>query len=137
MSGTSLPASLSALFLKKNIYLIILCYLTKFHCLVALYSWDVAQYVYCNCSLTKLWRHKFRNQPYLSNQAVFSIWPKCQDKSLNILRTKRALTWRKNLFFSAFLKQIKQIFLEGDFVRLWLFELGSSPDFTSNIKRIN
>ena len=102
MSANCLPASLSALFLKKNIYLIILCYLTKFHCLVALYSWDVAQYVYCNCSLTRLWRHKFRNQPYLSNQAVFSIWQKCQDKSLNILRTKRALTWRKIIFFSIF-----------------------------------
>ena len=27
---------------------------------------------------------------YLSNQAVFPICPKCRDKSLNIMRTKRA-----------------------------------------------
>ena len=25
--------------------------------------------MYCNCLLQRLWRHKFKNQPYLSNQA--------------------------------------------------------------------
>ena len=24
-------------------------YLTKFHCLIAFTSWDIGQYVYCNC----------------------------------------------------------------------------------------
>ena len=39
------------------------CYilLIKFHCLVAFTSWDIGQYVYYNCSLTKLWRHEFWN----------------------------------------------------------------------------
>ena len=57
-----------------------------------LYLWDIGQYVYCNCFLTKLWCHEFWSQPYLSNQAVaaFYMWPKRQDKSLNILSTKRA-----------------------------------------------
>ena len=38
MSGTNLPASFSALFLKKNIFVIIFYYLTKFQCLVAFIS---------------------------------------------------------------------------------------------------
>ena len=33
---------------------------------------------------------RFWNQPYLSNQALSSTWPKCEVKSLNILTTKRA-----------------------------------------------
>ena len=42
------------------------------------------QYVYCNCLLTRLWRHGFWNQPYLSNQAFFSTWLKRHDKNLSI-----------------------------------------------------
>ena len=51
--------------LKSSIY-----YLAKFHCLVAFTLWDIGQYVYCNCLLTRLWYHKFWNWLYLSNQAV-------------------------------------------------------------------
>ena len=39
-SGTSLPASFSAWFSKKIIYLVLFYYLTKFHCLVAFTLWD-------------------------------------------------------------------------------------------------
>ena len=46
--GTSLPASFSAWFFKKNISVVIFYYLTKFQCLVAFISWDIGQYVYCN-----------------------------------------------------------------------------------------
>ena len=53
-SGTSFPASFSAWFLKENISLVLLYYLTKFHCLVAFTSWDIGQYVYCNCLLIRL-----------------------------------------------------------------------------------
>ena len=53
-SGTNLPASFSAWFLKKNIYLVIFYYLTKFCWMVAITSWDIGQYMYCNCSLTTL-----------------------------------------------------------------------------------
>ena len=53
-SGTSLSASFSAWFLKKNISLVLLYCLTKFHCLFAFTSQDIVQYVYCNCLLTKL-----------------------------------------------------------------------------------
>ena len=56
-SGTSLPASFSAWFLTKNIFLVMFYYLTKFHCLAAFTSWDIGQYVYCNCLLTRLWFH--------------------------------------------------------------------------------
>ena len=60
-SGTILPVSFSVWFLKKNISLVIFYYLTKFKCLVVFTSWDIGQYVYRNCLLTSLWRHKFRN----------------------------------------------------------------------------
>ena len=60
-SGTILPASFSAWFLKKNISLVIFYQLTKFHWLDAFTLWDIEQYVYCNCLLTRLWRHKFSN----------------------------------------------------------------------------
>ena len=50
---------------------------------------DVGQYEYCSCLLTRFWRYEFWNQPYLFNQAVFSTWPKVQDKKLNVLRMKK------------------------------------------------
>ena len=71
-SGASLPALFSAWFLKKNISVVMFYYLTKFQSLAAFTSWDIGQYVYCNGFLTKLWRHKFWNQPCL-----FLIKPFC------------------------------------------------------------
>ena len=59
--GTSLPGSFSAWFPKKNIYHVIFFYLTKFQCLIAFTLWDIGQYVYFYCLLTKLWRNKFWN----------------------------------------------------------------------------
>ena len=69
-SETSLPASFLGWFLKK-ISSVIFYYLTKFRCLVSFTSWDIDHYVYCNCLLTRLWRHKILKSTYLSNQAVF------------------------------------------------------------------
>ena len=66
-SGTSLPASFSAWVLKKNIFVVIFHYLTKFQCLVVFTSWNIGQYVYCNRLLTRLWRQKFWYEPYLPN----------------------------------------------------------------------
>ena len=63
---------------------------SNFHCLVAFTSWAIGQYVYCNCLLARLWRHKFQNYDDLSRQAVFIHDQKSQDKNLNILRMKRA-----------------------------------------------
>ena len=60
-SGTSLTASFSAWFLKKNIFFVILYYLTKFQFLVTFTSRDIGQYEYCNCLLIKSWRQKFWN----------------------------------------------------------------------------
>ena len=60
-SGTSLPASFSAWFLRKSISLITFYYLLyKFFYIVAFTSWDIAQYVHGNCLLTRL-RHEFQN----------------------------------------------------------------------------
>ena len=64
-----------------------------------------------NCFGTKFWRHKFWNYLYISNQAVFSTWPKSQDQKLNIFRTKKDFKMKEKLFFIIFkgllLKQIK------------------------------
>ena len=40
-------------------YFVIFYYLTKCNYLAAFTSWDIEQYVYCNCLLTILWRHNF------------------------------------------------------------------------------
>ena len=55
--GLKLVFSLSAWFLKRNISLFLLYWLIKFHCLVAFTSWDIEQYMYCNCLLTRFWGH--------------------------------------------------------------------------------
>ena len=52
-------------------------------------SWYIAQYVFCNYLLTRLWRHGFWNHSYHFNQAAFYTWTKSYDKNLNISRTKR------------------------------------------------
>ena len=44
----TLPASFSAWFLKKNIFIIFYKFI-KFHCLIASTLWDIGQYVYWNC----------------------------------------------------------------------------------------
>ena len=44
-STTSLTVWFSVWFLKKNISLVMFCYLAKFHCLVAFTLWGIEQYV--------------------------------------------------------------------------------------------
>ena len=51
---------LKILISKKNV---IFYQRTKFHCLIA-FIFNL-QYVYCNYSFPRLWRHKFLNWPYL------------------------------------------------------------------------
>ena len=62
-SGTSLPALFSAwcFFLHKNISVVIFYCLIKFQCLVTFTSWDIGQFAYCRCLLTRLWHQKFWN----------------------------------------------------------------------------
>ena len=72
---TSPPTSFSAWYLKQSIFHFTFYQLTKFHCLVAFTLQDIGQYVYC-----RLWRHKFWNLPYNSNQAVFSTWLRVMTK---------------------------------------------------------
>ena len=61
ISQARLLASFSAWVLRQNISSFIFYYLTKFYFLVAFTLWDVGQYVFCGCLLTRLWRHKFWN----------------------------------------------------------------------------
>ena len=89
--------------------------------------------MYYNSLITRLRRHKFRRQPYLSNQAVFSTCPKSHDKNINILRTKRAFTMEQKAFFIIFeglsLKQIKKI-SEGESPTLTIILVGGRDNFT-------
>ena len=62
------------------------CYILLNHH-IAFTSWDIGQYVHCNCFLTRVWRHKLI---FPSDKAVFSTWSKRQDKNLNIFKTKKA-----------------------------------------------
>ena len=55
-----------------------------------------------NYLLTRLWRHGFWNELYLSNWAVFSTWPKSHDKNSNILRTKRDFKVKYKAFLIIF-----------------------------------
>ena len=113
--------------MKKNISLVRFYCLTKFNCLVAVTAWDIAQYMYCNCLLTRLWRHKLWNKPYLSNQAVLLLHGKKVNTKFKYLEDeKELLRWNKKHFSTFlkgfYLKQIKQFFLEGESPTLkWVF----------------
>ena len=60
-SGTSTTASFCAWFLKEKISHVIFYKLSKFSCLIAFNSWDIAQYVHYDYLLSRLWRHNFLN----------------------------------------------------------------------------
>ena len=72
-SGTTLRASFFSWFLKSNSH-DTFNYLTKFHFLIAFNSWDIGQYVYCNCLFPILCRQKFEInrsfliKPFFNNQ---------------------------------------------------------------------
>ena len=84
-SGTNLPASFSAWFLKKNISIVIFYSLTKFHCLVVFISWDIGQCVlalqqtiiilFVDVILTKTFFYMVKNSrqkfEYLENEKSF------------------------------------------------------------------
>ena len=96
-SGTSFPASFSAWLLRKNIFLVTFYYLIKFHCLVAFTLWEIAQYVYCNCLLTRLWRHKFLKLTlsFLSSRFFFIV--KTSGHKISEQRKSPTLTSQKKL----------------------------------------
>ena len=56
--GTSFSTLFYVRFFKKNISHIIFYSLTGFYCLTTFTSWNIWQYLHCNCLLTRLWRHK-------------------------------------------------------------------------------
>ena len=60
-SGTSFSTKFCAYLLKKNVSHVAFYQVTKFHSLIAFTSWDIGQYVYYNCLLTRLWHHKIWN----------------------------------------------------------------------------
>ena len=62
--------------------------------------------MYWNCFLTRLWRHKFWNSPYLSIQAVFRYDQKFKTKIELSWEREELLRWNKK-HFSSFLKDFQ------------------------------
>ena len=87
-SGTNFSTTFCVWSFKRNAYLVIFYQLTKFHCLIVFTSSDIGQYMYipivcypgCEVINMKLTLSLWSTRVY--------TWPKSQDKSLNILRTK-------------------------------------------------
>ena len=69
--------------------------------LIAFASWDIGQYVYCNCLLTRYWCHTFWNQCYLSKQGTFLRDQNVEKKTL--------ISWKRNEHFCAFNTPIIQV----------------------------
>ena len=65
-------------------------------------SWDIGQYLYCNCLFLRLWRQKLWNQPYFSNQAVFLDDQKVKTKIWISWEEKELLKLSKEIFFIIF-----------------------------------
>ena len=95
-SGTSLSASCSAWFLKKNIYHVIYCQQTKFHYPTAFTSCDISQYVYCN--------HLFPgfnviNFNFAFLPSCFPRWPKNSGQKFKYLKNKKSFwSWIITIF---------------------------------------
>ena len=99
-SGNSFSTTFCEWFFKKNVFQVMFYQPTKFHCLIAFTSWDIGQYVYCKCLLSRLWRQRFWNQPDLSNQAVFLHDQNVRTKIEISWERKEPLTWNKKHFLS-------------------------------------
>ena len=54
----------------------------------------------CDCLLSRLWRQRFWNQPYLSNQAVFLHDQNVRTKIWISWERKELLTWNEKHFLS-------------------------------------
>ena len=72
----------------------------QIHCLIAFTSRDIGLYVFYNCFLTRLWRHKSWNKHYLFNQAVLIQDQKVKPKTSISWERKELLKWNKNHFSS-------------------------------------
>ena len=68
----------------------------QIHCLIAFTS----RYVFYNCFLTRLWRHKIWNKPYIFNQAVLIYGQKVKPKSSISWERKELFRWNKKPFSS-------------------------------------
>ena len=85
---------------------------------MAFTSWNIGQYVYCNCLLTRLWHHKFWTYLIL----IFLLKPiflHDQKVKTNISiswEQKELLRWKKKLFITFKGLSLKQI---KDFFRRW------------------
>ena len=98
-SRNSFSTTFCVWFFNKNVSHFIFYWLTKFHCLIAFTSWDIQQYAYCNCLLTRLWSYfEFGNEQYLSNQAVFIHDQNVTTKTWVTWERKELLKWNKMHF---------------------------------------
>ena len=56
-SGNSFHTIFCVWFYKKKVSHVIFYWLIKFHCPIPFTSWDIGQYVYCNCLFPRFWHH--------------------------------------------------------------------------------
>ena len=77
--------------------------LTRFHFLIVFTSWDIGQFYYCNCLVTRLWHQKFWVYPKFFNQAVFLNDQTVNSKIYISWERKELLRWNKK-HFSSYLK---------------------------------
>ena len=65
----------SVWFFNKNVSHVIFYYLTKFHCWIAFTSWDIGQYVHCNCLLTRKSCVLLSSVQELLKENLGYLWP--------------------------------------------------------------
>ena len=102
-SGISLPASFSAWLMKKNVSLPVFYQLTKFYCLGAFTSWDIMQYVYCNCLRPGCDVINFKINLVFLIKTFFLLNQKVKTRILTSWERKELLK-RNKKHFSSFLK---------------------------------
>ena len=89
VSGNSFTTRFCVWLFKKNVFCVIIYYLSKFHWLIVFISWDIGHSLYCSCLFSKLWRHKSWDQPYLPNQFFFYMTKNSRQK-LKYLRNEKS-----------------------------------------------
>ena len=87
----------------RNRSLVIFYYLTRFGFLVIFTSWDIGQYVYCNCFLNRLWHH---------NHPVFFYMTKVSRQKFNYVGNEKSFQGEIKFFIISkwlSLKEMKQV----------------------------
>ena len=97
-SGNSFSTTFYVCFLKKSVSYILLIDQYKFHCLNDFTSWDIWQYVYCNCFFPGCDVINFEINFIFLIKLFLCITKK--SRQFKYLEKKKILRWNKNYFSS-------------------------------------